>query len=89
MTDPCDLTAVEARRVISARQMSPVELVTSCLERIEDLNPTLNAVVTVARESALAEAQRAEKALLQGLEELHLQHKLKLLMSQERKVPKE
>ena len=46
-----------------------MELVTSCLERIEDLNPTLNAVVTVARESALVEAQRAEKDLLQGLEE--------------------
>ena len=69
MTDPCDLSAVEARRAISARQMSPMELVTSCLERIEDLNPTLNAVVTVARESALVEAQRAEKDLLQGLEE--------------------
>ena len=46
-----------------------MELVTSCLERIEDLNPTLNAVVTVARESALVEAQRAEKDLLQGLDE--------------------
>jgi len=67
VTDPCDLTAVEARQAILDKALSPVELVDSCLERIEELNPTLNAVVTVAKESAQEEALRAEKDLQRGL----------------------
>lgn len=67
MTEPCDLSAVEARQAIAERRLSPVRLLESCLERIEDLNPTLNAVVTVANESALEEAQRAERDLDRGL----------------------
>ena len=66
MTEPCDLTAVEARAAISARQLSPVELTRSCLGRIDDLNPTLNAVVTVAAESALEDARAAEDAITNG-----------------------
>ena len=62
MTEPCDLTAVEARAAISARQLSPVELTRSCLGRIDDLNPTLNAVVTVAAESGLEDARAADHA---------------------------
>ena len=67
MTEPCDLSAVAARLAISERRLSPVELVDSCLQRIDDLNPTLNAIVTVARESAQEEARQAEAALARGV----------------------
>ena len=67
MTEPCDLSAVEARQAIAERTLSPVQLLESCFERIESLNPTLNALVTVATKSALAEAQRAERDLDRGL----------------------
>ena len=35
MTEPCDLTAVEARRLIGQKALSPVELTDSCIGRIE------------------------------------------------------
>ena len=66
MTEPCDLNAVDARSAISTRQLSPVELTESCLQRIDDLNPTLNAMVTVAAESALEDARRAEDDIANG-----------------------
>ena len=51
---------------IRAKKLSPVELTTGCLDRLEKLGPKYNAVVTVMRESALAEARRAEKDLAAG-----------------------
>ena len=44
MTEPCDLTAVEARRLIGRRALSPVELLESCLPRIDETDPVVNAV---------------------------------------------
>jgi aspartyl-tRNA(Asn)/glutamyl-tRNA(Gln) amidotransferase subunit A len=55
-------TAVQVRR----QKISPVELVRECLERIDRLNPTLNAFITVTAESALAEAQEAEREIQAG-----------------------
>jgi aspartyl-tRNA(Asn)/glutamyl-tRNA(Gln) amidotransferase subunit A len=49
-----------------ARQLSPVELTEGCLDRLEKLGPRYNAVVTVMREPALAEARAAEKELRAG-----------------------
>jgi aspartyl-tRNA(Asn)/glutamyl-tRNA(Gln) amidotransferase subunit A len=46
--------------------VSPVELTTACLARIENLNPTLNAFITVTAESALAQARRAEAEIRGG-----------------------
>jgi aspartyl-tRNA(Asn)/glutamyl-tRNA(Gln) amidotransferase subunit A len=43
-----------------------VEITRACLDRIEKLNPALNAFITVTAESALAEAQAAEAELLRG-----------------------
>src|SRR5262245_32593353 len=48
------------------RDLSPVELTTTLLERIARLDPKLNAFVTVTSERALAEAKAAEAALLRG-----------------------
>jgi len=47
MTQPCDLTAIEARRLIGRRKLSPVELLESCLTRIGEVNHAVNAVVAL------------------------------------------
>ena len=62
MTEPCDLSAVEARRMISAKQLSPVELVESCIKRIEATNGAVNAIVAMDEEAALEAARSAERA---------------------------
>ncbi len=66
MTDPCDLGALEARRLIGAKQLSPVELLESCIARIEAVNPAVNAMVTLAYERARVEAKSAEDAVMRG-----------------------
>jgi aspartyl-tRNA(Asn)/glutamyl-tRNA(Gln) amidotransferase subunit A len=48
------------------KEISPVEITRDCLERIEKLNPALNAFITVTAESALADAQRAETEIARG-----------------------
>lgn len=55
-------TAAELRR----KRVSPVELTRECLARIERLNPTLNAFITVTAESALASAREAESEIQRG-----------------------
>ena len=75
MTHPCDLNAVDARRMIGRKELSPIELMDSCLSRIEAVNPALNAVVAIDEETARAEAKLAEQAVMDG-EELDLLHGL-------------
>jgi aspartyl-tRNA(Asn)/glutamyl-tRNA(Gln) amidotransferase subunit A len=57
---------VELARHLRRREISPVEITQDCLLRIEQLNPALNAFITVVAESALAEARRAEAEILRG-----------------------
>lgn len=77
MTDPCDLSAVEARRLIGCKALSPVELLESCLHRIKCTNVALNAVVTMDGERAMAAARKAEKDVIAG-QPLGLLHGLPL-----------
>ncbi len=51
---------------LKRKEVSPVELTRTCLDRIEKLNPALNAFITVAAESALAEARAAEIEIARG-----------------------
>jgi aspartyl-tRNA(Asn)/glutamyl-tRNA(Gln) amidotransferase subunit A len=51
---------------IRRRDISPVEVVESCLRRVESLNPTLNAYITVMAASARSEAAQAEKEIGKG-----------------------
>lgn len=59
-------TAVELSRAVAARQVSPVELMQSCLARVERLNPRLNCFATYVPELAMAAARRAEQAVMVG-----------------------
>jgi aspartyl-tRNA(Asn)/glutamyl-tRNA(Gln) amidotransferase subunit A len=56
----------EVSALIRQQRVSPVELVTGCLERIEHLQPHLNAFITVTADQARQEASRAEKAIQDG-----------------------
>ena len=75
MTALCDRSAAELRNMISAREISPVELLASCIERIEQINGSVNAVVATCHDRAEAEAKKAEAAVLRG-DELGLLHGL-------------
>jgi len=66
MTEPCDLTAVEARRLIRARQLSPVELLTSCRARIDLVNHAVKGVTDTIWPRAEHEARAAEQAMMRG-----------------------
>ncbi|MBI3796775.1 MAG: amidase [Deltaproteobacteria bacterium] len=66
MDAPHLLTIAAAADQIRTRQVSPVELVRSCLQRIDQLEPRLQAWVTIDRERALATAQRCEEEIRRG-----------------------
>ena len=66
MTEPCDLGALEARRLIGRKRLSPVDLLESCIARIEAVNPAVNAVVATDYARARAEAKTAEAAVSRG-----------------------
>ncbi|NKC31518.1 amidase [Falsiroseomonas selenitidurans] len=66
MTEPCDLSAVEARRLIGTRKLSPVELLDSCLGRIAAVNHAVNAMVALDEDRARAAAKNAEAAVMSG-----------------------
>jgi aspartyl-tRNA(Asn)/glutamyl-tRNA(Gln) amidotransferase subunit A len=59
-------TIVELSLRLRRKEISPAELTRACLDRIEKLNPTLNAFITVTDESALAEARAAEIEIARG-----------------------
>jgi aspartyl-tRNA(Asn)/glutamyl-tRNA(Gln) amidotransferase subunit A len=59
-------TITELAPRLRRREISPVEVTRACLDRIEKLNPALNAFITVTTESALAEARVAEAEILRG-----------------------
>src|ERR1700730_7337703 len=64
-----DLTRMsirEAADLIRAKQVSPVELTTACLARIDLFNPALNAFITITAESALKQAREAEAEVTRG-----------------------
>jgi len=51
---------------VRQRNISPVELVKSCLDQIRNLQPRLNAFITVTSETALHAATVAEREIQQG-----------------------
>ncbi|HVJ51767.1 MAG TPA: amidase [Aliidongia sp.] len=68
-TDPIhyqDATALA--RLIRTRQLSSREIVQAHLDRVEVVNPKINAIVTLMAESALEAADIADKAVANGVE---------------------
>lgn len=60
------LSLEQAADLVRTRAVSPVELAESCLTRLEELEPLLNAFILITRESALAEARDAEREIAAG-----------------------
>jgi aspartyl-tRNA(Asn)/glutamyl-tRNA(Gln) amidotransferase subunit A len=58
-------TIAELAALLMRRKISPVELTTLFLDRIEKYSPTLNAYLTVTRDAALAAARESEKRIQQ------------------------
>ena len=56
----------ELRRALDARQISSVELASLFLDRIDALNPELNAFITVDRDGAIAAARAADARIAAG-----------------------
>ena len=63
---PAFATLTELSQALAAKKVSSVELATHYLDRIERLNPSLNALITVDRAKTLAEAQAADTRLAAG-----------------------
>src|SRR6202011_1454651 len=57
------VTLPEAARALRQREVSSVELTRAALDRIDRLNPTLNAFLTVTAEGALDRAAQADREL--------------------------
>ena len=66
MPEPFQLSVAEAAGEIRQGNLSPVELAQSLLARIDALDPSLKAWVTIDREEVLSEAKRREDELGQG-----------------------
>jgi len=65
-TGIAQLSAYETSELIDSGQLSPVEVTQALLDRIAELNPRLNAFLTVTPERALADARSAEDRALRG-----------------------
>src|SRR5206468_340658 len=59
----CWMPASEMAAAIRRKKVSPVEVMKEVLARIDRLNPTLNAFVTLTAEQAMRDARAAERAL--------------------------
>ena len=66
LTDLCYTPATELLPMLRTKALSPVELTRAVIDRIERLNPKVNAVCTLLAETALADARRAEDAIMRG-----------------------
>jgi amidase len=75
MTEPCDLTAVEVRRLIGQKRLAASELLESCIARIEAIDHAVNAIPARDYVRARAAAKRADAAVARG-DELRALHGL-------------
>lgn len=66
MTDLCFTSAVELSRALRRREVSAREVLQAHLDRIDRVNPTVNAVVSLVPERAMAEAAAADDRLAAG-----------------------
>lgn len=62
----CYMSLIEQAEAIRTRELSPVEVVDAVLDRIERLNPRLNAYCTVVADAARQQAKEAEVMVMRG-----------------------
>lgn len=62
----CYTPAVDLAEMIRSREISPVEVVDAFLERIDEINPKVNAFCTVTADTARDAARKAEQAVMGG-----------------------
>lgn len=60
------MSAYEMAENIRRRKVSPVEIMQACLDRIGALEPALNAFVTLTPDTAMENARRCEKLVMDG-----------------------
>jgi aspartyl-tRNA(Asn)/glutamyl-tRNA(Gln) amidotransferase subunit A len=60
------MSITDAGLLLRNKKLSSVELTQACLKRIEQLNPKLNAFITVTAESALQQAHAADAEIQKG-----------------------
>lgn len=60
-------TITEISEAIASKQLSPVEITTAMLERIDELDGRLKSYATVMADSAMAAAQKAEQEIDAGM----------------------
>jgi aspartyl-tRNA(Asn)/glutamyl-tRNA(Gln) amidotransferase subunit A len=65
-TDLCYTPATELLPMLRTKAVSPVALTRAVFDRIERLNPSVNAVCTLLADASLADAKRAEDAIMRG-----------------------
>ena len=66
MPEPAELAITEAIHLMASRDLSPIDLVTAVLDRIERFDRTLRCYIAVTAEPALDAAHRAEAKLVAG-----------------------
>ena len=66
MSQITDLSFSELKQSLDDRTLSSVEITSAFLDRIESLNPTLNAFITITRDEAMQSAKNADAAISQG-----------------------
>jgi aspartyl-tRNA(Asn)/glutamyl-tRNA(Gln) amidotransferase subunit A len=65
-TNPCYLTISETAPLLKSKHISPVELTSAYLDRIDQLNPKVNAFITTLRDEALRNARALEGEIVAG-----------------------
>jgi aspartyl-tRNA(Asn)/glutamyl-tRNA(Gln) amidotransferase subunit A len=65
LLDTSNLTIKHLSKFIASREISCLEVVDATIERIEKLNPKLNAFITILDQSARKEAKRADSLIKQ------------------------
>ncbi|MEJ2691044.1 MAG: amidase, partial [Deltaproteobacteria bacterium] len=63
---PHTATIHQLKELYATKALSPVEVTTALLNRIEEAEPTIGAFITIDRDGALAQAAEAEKAIRAG-----------------------
>jgi Asp-tRNA(Asn)/Glu-tRNA(Gln) amidotransferase A subunit family amidase len=66
MTDPADLTALQARDLIARGELAPLELVEACLARIAEREPEIGAWTFLNPEVAHRQAEKADEERRSG-----------------------